>query len=435
MTGGASGDAAGWSGQGGFGAASRGFGFSGDGFDGGRQAQTFGLAELRERLKGGFAVSLNQPLTPANGLTQDTSALDERMQLTFWGQGAPGFSTSTMFWGLDATHGERWMTGFAFAESAHSATSALSRGETEVSGFAESEVTAVYPYAKGRLGSGLELWSLAGWGRGLVDSRWTGRSALSGSDELIALHGDLAFSMGVVGAEQVLYEREGLSVSALGDAGGSRLGVEGGTADGVSATVHRTRAALEGRYAGNAWVSSLRLGARVDGGDGETASGAEVSGDVRRTWGRWGAGLQGRWYAAQALNASFGEQGVRAAIGLRAQADGTGLAFTVSPGWGTQVSQEAGLMDGLGEDATAASTSPHAYLDGRVSWGTRIGGLVAPRETLRPWAELSLSGEVSHIRTGLALEGPLRTSLAVERRESDTGPAEHGIMLRLDTRL
>ena len=35
------------------------------------------------------------------------------------------------------------------------------------------------------------------------------------------------------------------------------------------------------------------------------------------------------------------------------------------------------------------------------------------RETLRPWAELSLSGEVSHIRTGLALEGPLRTSLAV----------------------
>ena len=255
MTGGASGDAAGWSGQGGFGAASRGFGFSGDGFDGGRQAQTFGLAELRERLKGGFAVSLNQPLTPANGLTQDTSALDERMQLTFWGQGAPGFSTSTMFWGLDATHGERWMTGFAFAESAHSATSALSRGETEVSGFAESEVTAVYPYAKGRLGSGLELWSLAGWGRGLVDSRWTGRSALSGSDELIALHGDLAFSMGV--------------------------------------------------------------------------------------------------------------------------------AFTVSPGWGTQVSQEAGLMDGLGEDATAASTSPHAYLDGRVSWGTRIGGLVAPRETLR----------------------------------------------------
>ena len=78
-------------------------------------------------------------------------------------------------------------------------------------------------------------------------------------------------------------------------------------------------------------------------------------------------------------------------LGARAscpqRAEGTGLAFTVSPGWGAQVSQEAGLMDGLGEDVTAASTSPHAYLDGRVSWGTRIGGLVAPREALRPWAE------------------------------------------------
>ena len=429
MTGAPSGDVAGLFGPTGFGATSTPFDL-----DSGRQVQTFGFAELRERLKGGFAVSLNQPLPSANGLAQDASTLDQGVHLTFWGQGAPGFSTSTMFWGLDAMHEKDWMAGFAFADSA------LSRGETRISGFAESEVTAVYPYARGELASGLELWSLAGWGQGSVDSLWTGFSSLSGPQEVIELYGDLAFSMGLAGAEQRLYEREGFSLSVLGDAGWSRLGVEGGTADGVSATVHRTRAALEGRYAGNAWTSSVRFGARVDGGDGDTASGTELSGDMRRTWGRWETGLQGRWYAAETIDlsaqaaVSFGEQGVRGALGMRAREDGTGLAFTVSPGWGMHASQEVGLLDAFGGDAGGEAAAPTAYLDGRVSWGTRINGLVAPRETLRPWAELSLSGEVSHIRTGLALEGPLRTSVAVERRESDTGPAEHGLMLRLDTR-
>jgi len=82
----------------------------------------------------------------------------------------------------------------------------------------------------------------------------------------------------------------------------------------------------------------------VHGGDGETASGAEVSGDVRRSWGRWEAGLQGRRYAADTADASFDEQGVGAAIGMRARPDGTGLAFTLSPGWGTQASGAAGLL-------------------------------------------------------------------------------------------
>ena len=433
MTGGASGDVAGLFGPVGFGATSTPFDL-----DSGRQVQTFGFAELRERLKGGFAVSLNQPLPSANGLAQDASTLDQGVHLTFWGQGAPGFSTNTMFWGLDAMHEKDWMAGFAFAESTDSASSVLARGETKVSGFAESEVTAVYPYARGELASGLELWSLAGWGQGSVDSLWTGFSSLSGPQEVIELYGDLAFSMGLAGAEQRLYEREGFSLSVLGDAGWSRLGVEGGTADGVSATVHRTRAALEGRYAGNAWTSSVRFGARVDGGDGDTASGTELSGDMRRTWGRWEAGLQGRWYAAETIDlsaqaaVSFGEQGVRGALGMRAREDGTGLAFTVSPGWGTHASQEAALLDSIAGDV--AGVAPTAYLDGRVSWGTRAGALLPGARLLRPWAELSLSGEVSHIRTGLALEGPLRTSVAVERRESDTGPAEHGLMLRLDTR-
>ncbi len=53
---------------------------------------------------------------------------------------------------------------------------------------------------------------------------------------------------------------------------------------------------------------------------------------------------------------------------------------------------------------------------------------------LRPYAEFSLTDGASHqVRTGVALEGPVRTNLALEHRKDAAGPAEHGVMLRLDT--
>ncbi len=415
--------------HGGFGGTGDRFGFGGSG----GTNRSYSLSDLSGLMKSqGFAISLNRPL-PTMGFAQEEAPADDAgMQLTLWGQGAGGGSDGAMFWGMDASMGERWMTGIAFAESGAIAASGLKHGDARVSGFAESEVTAVYPYARGRFASGLELWSLAGWGKGRVDSRWTGFAPGSGPVE-IDLAGGLGFSLGMAGAEQVLYEADGLSVSAVGDAGWSRLAVSGGTADGVSATVTRTRVAVSGRYAEGGLASSLRIGGRVDGGDGETASGAEVSGEVRHAWGRWEVGAQGRWYTAETTGAGFGERGVRAAVGLRAKADGTGLAFALSPGWGASGAQqgESGLLGTL--DGDAAEQEPAAHLDGRVSWGIQVPGLIAHREMLRPYAEFSLTDGASHqVRTGVALEGPVRINLALEHRKDAAGPAEHGIMLRLD---
>ncbi len=378
--------------HGGFGSggAGHGFGGAGSGFEGhgfgggGGTDRSYSLSDLRGLMKSqGFAISLNRPL-PGMGFAQEEAPADDAgMQLTLWGQGAGGGSDGAMFWGMDASMGERWMTGIAFAESGAIASSGLKHGDARVSGFAESEVTAVYPYARGRFASGLELWSLAGWGKGRVDSKWTGFAPGSGPVE-IDLAGGLGFSLGMAGAEQVLYEADGLSISAVGDAGWSRLAVSGGTADGVSATVTRTRVAVSGRYAEGGLASSLRIGGRVDGGDGETASGAEVSGEVRHAWGRWEVGAQGRWYTAETTGAGFGERGVRAAVGLRARGDGTGLAFALSPGWGASGAQqgESGLLGTL--DGDAAEQEPAAHLDGRVSWGIQVPGLIAHREMLRP---------------------------------------------------
>ena len=452
--------------------------------------RTIDLSEFRERVKAqGFALSLNQPFAPASsadGTDDGTQAPPDApvpggaVALTFWGQGsATSGVTDTVFWGLDASMGERWMTGLAFAESGAEVSQSLTRGDASVSGFAESEIAAVYPYIRSRFDSGLEVWSLMGWGSGQVDSTWTGVSL--GLEETVHLDGDVAFDLGLVGAEQTLFERDGFSLSALGDAGWSRLAVTSGTAEGIEATVSRTRLGVEGRYGSEdgAFSSSLRAGARVDGGDGQAASGVELMGDVRRTWGRWLAGVEGRWYAADTAEAAHGFQGVKATLGLYPREDGTGLGLTLSPGWGTQAeaSKQDGLLaaDGFQSALDRGSTGqePAAHLDSRVSWGMKLPGqgLYAPGERLSTYAELSVveegaghlqtglaletrlpgagllagpltphvdfrldHGGARHLRAGLAFEGPVTLTLTADRQETASTPATHAIMLRLDTR-
>jgi len=82
--------------------------------------------------------------------------------------------------------------------------------------------------------------------------------------------------------------------------------------------------------------------------------------------------------------------------------------------------------------AAASGTKPAAQVDGRLSWGVRLPGPAGA--LLSPWAAFSLSEEARHVRAGLALEGPARLSLALDRRESAGAPTGHGILLRLDTR-
>ena len=89
--------------QGGFGAGSDPFSLAPQSSGFNAQDQSFGFAELRERAKHGFAISLNQPLPqPGAQFTQDMAPPQNDMQLTLWGQAAPGLSQGTMFWGMDA---------------------------------------------------------------------------------------------------------------------------------------------------------------------------------------------------------------------------------------------------------------------------------------------------------------------------------------------
>ena len=110
-------------------------------------------------------------------------------------------------------------------------TQSFSRGDERVSGFSESEISALYPYMRSRFDSGTEVWSLMGFGSGHVDSMWTGASQGFASQDTVHLDGEVAFDLGLVGAEQVLLERAGFGLFAFGDVGWSRLVVTRGAAD------------------------------------------------------------------------------------------------------------------------------------------------------------------------------------------------------------
>jgi len=391
-------------------------------------ADLSGLRDLvRQR---GFAVSLS-------GTQESPGGGGEGTQLAFWGDGG---ADDALWWGVDARRGDRWMAGISWAGS----RDAVDRRELafrngSVSGSVETDVSAVYPYMRGRLGEGFELWSVVGRGGGRVDSAWEARLVESGRPELreLRLQGDLVFDMGVVGAKQRLWQDGGVSVTAVGDAGWARLAAVGGTADGIAAAVSRARLGLEGRRAplDGAWAWGLRVGGRADGGDGgDTGSGVEASGDLSRALGRYELSAEGRWHGA---GAGISDVGVRTSFGMLPRADGGGLSFTLSPGYGT--ADPAGAADGhlpgfrpteLSAGRGGRPAEAAARLEALVSWGRLVPGLTPGREDL-----LDLYGELSHeerassrVRLGARLGGGIPLGVAMDWRKRESGGNEVGLL-------
>jgi len=378
------------------------------------------MASLRDLVRTrGFAMSLDQPLPSPGAGTEDGAASD--IQVSLWGQGgaSAGAGDGTLFWGLDAASGERWMAGVAFSENAPSAQ--------DSSGLSLGGLTAVHPYARGRLAPGLELWSLAGWGSGHVNGALAD-SSLSEAAANLDISGALSFAMGLFGAEQELWSRDGAELSLLGDAGWSRLAVTDGRAAGVSATVTRARLGLRGGHVSQygTWSSDFRVSARADGGDGATASGMEMSGALRHVRGRRETGLEGLWHGGG--QASTIAAGVRATFDLRPRGDGTGLALALSPGWGTVTSETEDSL--LPERRRKGAAGAGGVVHAGISWGTRMAGPVSGWSgMLRPYADLSLGETAGHVRAGVSFEGPAAVNLAVEHREGDSASSESGVML------
>ena len=195
----------------------------------------------------------------------------------------------------------------------------------------------------------------------------------------------------------------------------------------------RLRAALEGSHSrtladGGLFESSLEVGVRYDGGDGETGSGAEIGGRLGYRNPVTRATVEVRARALLGHSGGYEEWGVQGRLAVRPGADGQGLSLSLSPsygesGGGIQELWRNGLLDD-GDDNAAADY--RARVEARLGYGFALRDGV-----LTPYGEMTL-GATNSYRAGMNWKAGSRfdLNLAGERRESNSGPAEHAILLK-----
>ena len=372
-------------------------------------------------------------------------------RFTVWGagdlqsfSGAPGEGrysgdVRTLYVGADGRLGTDWLAGAAVGRSWGVAdyAAAVAGG---AAGRLTTHLTSVYPYLRGEVSDGLEVWAIGGYGQGAA------RDAREGQAPGAA--GDLTMTMGAAGLRQAMAERGGVALSVVGGAGSLSLSAAGGglTVAGLSAGVHRARVALEAARASGAVSPFVQAGVRYDGGDGQTGAGLELVAGVRASTARLDVEARGRWLSAHSA-AEYEEWGVLARLAFRSRPDGTGLRAALAPRWGA-ADGGAGLADGGGgllggrgmshlrPGAAWAPGSQALSLDGELGYGWRTRRLKGILSPLTSYQRSGYGGQVT--RVGLSylaaeelLRGDLNMQFTLGREQWLDQPAGYQLALLL----
>ena len=354
---------------------------------------------------------------------------------TVWGAGdVQSFSGSpeagrysgdmrSLYVGADGRLGADWLAGAAVGRSWGSAdyTAAV---DGAVPGRLTTLLTSVYPYVRGALSPGLDVWAIGGYGRGsAADAR---------AGELAGEPGDLTMTMGAAGLRRDVAEAGGVALAVVGGAGALSLSSSGGglTVSGLGAGVHQGRVALEASRASGPVSPFVQLGGRYDGGDGETGAGLELVGGVRASTARVDLEARGRWLSVHTAS-GYSEYGAMARLSVKSRADGTGVRAALSPRWGLadELSLDGGgRLGGAGSSpldrggAWAASGRGRALsLDGEVGYGwraRRLRGIVSP---LTSYRRTGYGGDLTQVglsyQSSESLRGDVRMQFTLGREQ------------------
>ena len=263
----------------------------------------------------------------------------------------------------------------------------------------ELTMTSINPYLGWRVGQ-LDLWATLGYGTG--DLEITDKSDAGVSTDIDSDVDMRSFAGG--GAGKIMDLGNGGVLRLKGEVSQTWIDVDGDRATNIRSLdvdVNRVRVSLEARQP---WAishatklqSTLEVGARHDGGDGETGTGLELNAGLRYHTQR--LTLEGNIHTLLGRE-DYDEWGISGTIILQAGQDGQGLSLSLSPGYG-----EAGdgkLWDnGLSEDSIAEP-------DYGMRLNTRIGyGISAPHGwdgMLTPYSEMTL-GNTNSYRFGIGWE-------------------------------
>ena len=384
------------------------------GFTGGATGQMPGAAFPQSGFSG------SDPTAPARENDSTTSYLDrllwgrsfamplttgaegeDQREWTLWGagdlqnfQGTPDSGRydgelRSVYVGADTLLSERWLAGAALSLSQGELNYAANGGS---SGQVDTDLTSVYPYIRGELSSGLEVWALGGFGRGEVVNELE--------------ESGLSMAIGAAGLRRSLAEWSGFKLSVVGGAGYVSLSTDTGDrlTDSLDANVQRVRLALEASGTG-ALAPYLQVGGLYDGGDGQTGAGVEAVAGLRYRGERLDFEARGRWLLSHAAQ-GYEEYGAMARLTLKSRADGAGLQLSLAPTWGA--AGAGGSLLGGGE---ALLSSDAGAIPGMGS-GLAVPGLGADGRSL------SLTSEIGYGLLVSRLNGLLKPMVAYDRGAS-----------------
>ena len=337
--------------------------------------------------------------------------------------------------GLDARLGDNLLVGVAVSMldtdvDYEDDTGLLGKGDYEL------DMTSAHPYI-GWSSGGAEWWATAGHGTGelKITAQENGLPQPPVTSDInlqtIGVGSSVSFHAGVT------------TLRFKGEVAQSRVEVDGsqtdaGTIAELEVDASRTRIAMEvvqsfALSGGGVFEPSLEIGARFDGGDGETGGGAEIGGGLRYDNPYRRFSIDGKVRALLIHGGGYEEWGISGTVRVASGADRQGLSFSLSPGYGNSGSGVQELWrHGLAADETSSDeTDDYAMqLDARMGYGVAIGEGV-----LTPYSEMT-HGTTDSYRMGLNWAAGERFDLTLlgERREPNTDPAEHAVLLKGEVR-
>ncbi len=263
-------------------------------------------------------------------------------------------------------------------------------------------LTSVHPYGRWSPRSGLDLWTLLGYGRGHSELVY---------DRRIDMAADLQMWMTALGARQELLSRNGFDLDARTDLFLTKLTAADVPEMPAAKTSKRLRLALEAR---RSWAVTpeavlqpiLELGARWDDGDAESGPGAELAGGLNYADTRHRLRVEARGHRLLVHRDSFEEWG--ASLTLRLASGGhRGLNVALAPAWGT--ASTTNRVDALwrGEPLTpprGSGDSEDSWTPDRLNLACSYGLEYSAGLLLTPFGELGMQSAGSgRLRVGTRL--------------------------------
>ena len=285
-------------------------------------------------------------------------------------------------------------------------------------------LVGVHPFLGWSVTPGLQLWGTVGhaWGE------------LRIVDELGGLTGAATLNSGALGLNGRLLTRGATTLSLRGEGALAQFTADSATFEVATLDMWRFRLTTELSHellfsSGTSLTPWAELGARHDGGDGQTGAGLELGGGLRYRVPQVGLTAEGygRWLAVH--EGALQEWGVGAMVTIDPGMDRRGLSASVTPSWGETASGVQRLWQ-QGAAGPAWYGTSRAQVDAQLGYGVPVFG---GRSVLTPFGAMNLAGdEARRYRLGgsLATSRWTTLSLEIERWDRALTDAMHSVMVR-----